>query len=50
MGSRIQEWPARSPNLTPLDFYLSDYIKSQVFRATDYRECERPYQRSMQMG
>jgi len=25
------EWPARSPDLTPLDFFLWGYIKSQVY-------------------
>ena len=26
------EWPARSPDLTPLDFFLSGYLKSKVFK------------------
>jgi hypothetical protein len=25
------EWPARSPNLTPLDFFLWRYLKSKVY-------------------
>ena len=25
------EWPARSPDLTPLDFYLWGYLKSKVY-------------------
>jgi hypothetical protein len=25
------EWPARSPNLTPLDFFLWGYLKSKVY-------------------
>ena len=27
-----QDWPARSPDLNPLDFFAWDYIKSRVFR------------------
>ena len=26
------EWPARSPDLTPLDFYLWGHVKSIVYR------------------
>ena len=26
-----QEWPPRSPDLTPLDFFLWGYIKSRVY-------------------
>lgn len=26
------EWPARSPDLTPLDFFLWGYLKSKVFK------------------
>jgi hypothetical protein len=25
------EWPARSPDLTPLDFYLWGHLKAQVY-------------------
>jgi len=25
------EWPARSPDLAPLDFFLSGYLKSKVY-------------------
>src|ERR1700712_6084313 len=25
-------WPARSPDLTPLDFFLWGYVKNQVYR------------------
>ena len=25
------EWPARSPDLTPLDFFLWGYLKSKVY-------------------
>ncbi|XP_026827071.1 uncharacterized protein LOC113562299 [Ooceraea biroi] len=31
MGSRTHEWPARSPDLTPMDFFLWGYIKEKVF-------------------
>lgn len=31
MGHDI-EWPARSPDLTPLDFFLWGYLKSKVYR------------------
>lgn len=26
-----QEWPARSPDLTPLDFFLWGYLKARVY-------------------
>ena len=29
--NRAVEWPARSPDLTPLDFFLWGYLKSKVF-------------------
>lgn len=29
--NRIQEWPPRSPDLTPLDFFLWGYVKEKVF-------------------
>ena len=28
----IQEWPARSPDLTPLDFFLWGYLKTEVYK------------------
>lgn len=31
MGSRVQEWPPRSPDLTPLDFYFWGYIRDIVY-------------------
>lgn len=31
MGSRTHEWPPRSPDLTPLDFYFWGYIKQKVY-------------------
>jgi hypothetical protein len=32
VGRRGQtEWPTRSPDLTPLDFYLWGYLKSKVY-------------------
>ncbi|GBN08675.1 hypothetical protein AVEN_229164-1 [Araneus ventricosus] len=27
----FQEWPPRSPNLTPMDFFLWGYLKQQVY-------------------
>lgn len=33
---REQRWPPRSPDLTPLDFFLWGYVKDRVFN----RECE----------
>ena len=29
--SRDHEWPPRSPDLTPLDFFVRGYLKSKVF-------------------
>ena len=31
MGHTI-EWPARSPDLTPCDFFLWGYLKQQVYK------------------
>lgn len=31
IGSRTHEWPPRSPDLTPLDFYFWGYIKQKVY-------------------
>jgi len=31
MGSRTHEWPSRSPDLNPLDFYFWGYIKQKVY-------------------
>ena len=28
------EWPPRSPDLTPFDFFLWGYLKDQVFKTT----------------
>lgn len=30
--SNFQEWPPRSPDLTPLDFFLWGYLKDQVYQ------------------
>lgn len=30
IGSQTQEWPPRSPDLTPLDFFLWGYVKDKV--------------------
>ena len=27
------EWPARSPDLTPCDFYLWGYVKEEVYKS-----------------
>ena len=29
---RGRDWPARSPDLNPLDFFLWGYLKSQVYK------------------
>jgi hypothetical protein len=42
-GSKIISpglWPARSPDLTPCDFYLWDYLKNKVYRTYPYNEEE----------
>lgn len=31
IGSQVHEWPARSPDLTPIDFFLWGTVKDQVF-------------------
>ena len=31
-GKGWLEWPPRSPDLTPLDFFLWGYLKQQMFR------------------
>lgn len=31
IGSQVHEWPARSPDLTPIDFFLWGAVKEQVF-------------------
>ena len=31
-GSPYVTWPARSPDLTPPDFFLSGFVKDQVYR------------------
>jgi len=31
------EWPARSPDLTPLDYFLWDYLKDRVYRTKPTR-------------
>ncbi|EFN85235.1 hypothetical protein EAI_02325, partial [Harpegnathos saltator] len=31
IGSRVQEWPPRSPDLTSLDFYFWGYIRDIVY-------------------
>jgi len=31
MGSRTHEWPSKSSNLNPLDFYFWGYIKQKVY-------------------
>lgn len=41
------EWPARSPDLTPLDFYLWGYLKSKVY-ATKPRNIEELKERIRQ--
>lgn len=30
--SNFQEWPPRSPDLTPLDFFLWGYLKDQIYQ------------------
>ena len=37
------QWPPRSPNLTPLDFFLWEYVKNKVyqFQYTDLAELKR---------
>jgi hypothetical protein len=37
IGRRGQiEWPARSPDLTPLDFFLWGYLKGKVYVTKQY--------------
>lgn len=31
IGSQTQEWPPRSPDLTPMDFFLWGYVKEKVY-------------------
>ena len=31
LGTNV-EWPARSPDLTPLDFFVWGYLKSKIFK------------------
>lgn len=32
-----QEWPDSSPELSPLEFFLSDYLKRKVYEQTTFR-------------
>jgi len=41
-NSKYKNWPARSPDLSPLDFYLWDSIKNKLFSDTipaNYDDC-----------
>ena len=43
MGRRgWHEWPAKSPDLTPCDFFLRDWLKEQVYltKPTNLEELE----------
>ena len=44
-----REYPARSPDLTPLDFYLWGYIKSKVYRTppTDLNDLQNRIRREL---
>jgi len=33
LGRRGHQWPARSPDLTPCDFFLWSWAKEEVYRA-----------------
>ena len=35
-----QEWPARSPDLTPMDFFLWGYLKSKVYQTVPQNQNE----------
>lgn len=45
------EWPARSPDLTPLDFFLWGYLKDKVYvtKPTDLADLRRRIEYEMQM-
>ena len=34
------EWPARSPDLTPCDFFMWGYLKDKVYSTDDVMPCE----------
>ena len=47
--NRAVEWPARSPDLTPVDFFLWGYLKSKVFQTPpeNLAELERQIREEM---
>ena len=43
--NRAVEWPARSPDLTPLDFFLWGYLKSKVSYNATRKSCRTCHER-----
>lgn len=43
------EWPARSPDLTPLDFFLWGYVKDRVYRTPNILSRAQTWERIQQV-
>jgi hypothetical protein len=45
------EWPVRSPDLTPLDFFLWEYLKSKVYnnRLTNLEDLKQRIQHEIRL-